>query len=106
MTSELTTYPGYRFPAEVISHAIWLYHVFGLSFRDVELLLAERGIPVTHESIRQWAVPPQHLDPIALTGGAQPGDWPAGAQAVEGVALVGAHHFDAAAPGRPGVGLD
>ncbi len=52
MTSEFATYPGYRFPIEIISHAIWLYHVFGLSFRDVELLLAERGIAVTHEMNR------------------------------------------------------
>jgi putative transposase len=35
MTSEPATYPGYRFPAEIISHAIWLYHLFGLSFRNV-----------------------------------------------------------------------
>jgi transposase-like protein len=46
MTSEPATFPGYRFPAEIISYAIWLYHVFGLSFRDVELILAERGITV------------------------------------------------------------
>ena len=46
MTSEPATYPGYRFPAEIISHAIWLYHLFGLSFRDVELILADRGIVV------------------------------------------------------------
>ena len=56
MTPEPATYPGYRFPAKVISHAVWLCHVFGLSFRDVELLLAERGIMVTHESIRQWCL--------------------------------------------------
>src|SRR5215211_7358516 len=56
MTSEPATYPGYRFPAEIISYAVWLYHVFGLSFREVELLLAERGITVTHESIRQWCL--------------------------------------------------
>src|SRR3954471_24624370 len=56
MTSEPATYPGYRLPAEVISHAVWLYHVFGLSLLDVELLLAERGITVTHESIRQWCL--------------------------------------------------
>ena len=54
MMSEPATYPGYRFPAAVIHHAVWLYHVFGLSLRDVELILAERGIVVTHESIRQW----------------------------------------------------
>ena len=46
MTSEPATYPGYRFPAEIISHAVWLYHLFGLSFRDVELILADRGIVV------------------------------------------------------------
>jgi putative transposase len=36
----------HRFPAEIISHAVWLYHVFSLSLRDVELLLAERGVAV------------------------------------------------------------
>ena len=39
---------------EVISPAVWLYHRFSLSFRDVEDLLAERGITVTYETIRQW----------------------------------------------------
>ena len=38
MTSDPVTYPGYRFPAEIISHAVWLYHVFSLSLRDVELI--------------------------------------------------------------------
>ena len=56
MTSEPATYPGYRFPAEVIGHATWLFHVFGLSLRDVELILAERGVRVTHESVRQWCL--------------------------------------------------
>ena len=56
MTTEPATYPGYRFPAEVIGHAVWQYHVFGLSLRDVELILAERGVCVTHESIRQWCL--------------------------------------------------
>ena len=56
MTLTPTTYPGYRFPAAIIGHAIWLYHVFGLSLRDVELILAERGILVTHESIRRWCI--------------------------------------------------
>ena len=44
----------HRFPAEIISHAVWLYHVFSLSFRDVELLLAERGVPVSYETVRRW----------------------------------------------------
>ena len=47
-------YRGYRFPPEIISHAVWLYFRFHLSFRDVQDLLAERGITVSHESIRQW----------------------------------------------------
>jgi putative transposase len=56
MLSGPTSYPGYRFPAEVIHHATWLYHVFSLSLRDVELILAERGVAVSHESIRRWCV--------------------------------------------------
>ena len=44
----------HRFPTEVISHAVWLYHVFSLSLRDVELLLAERGIIVSYETVRRW----------------------------------------------------
>src|ERR1700685_1573156 len=48
--------PCYRqlFPAEIISHAVWLYHVFSVSLRDVELLLAERGIVVSYETVRRW----------------------------------------------------
>jgi putative transposase len=56
MTSEPTTYAGCRFPAEIISYAVWLYHVFGLSLREVELILAAWGIVVSHESIRQWCL--------------------------------------------------
>src|ERR1700756_1221758 len=44
----------HRFPAEIISHAVWLYHVFSLSRRDVELLVAERGIAVSYETVRRW----------------------------------------------------
>jgi transposase-like protein len=47
-------YHGYRFPPEIISHAVWLYHRFCLSFRDVEDLLAERGVVVSYETIRSW----------------------------------------------------
>ena len=47
MTSPVPSYHGYRFPPEIISHAIWLYYRFGLSFRDVEDLLVERDITVT-----------------------------------------------------------
>jgi putative transposase len=44
----------HRFPAEIISHAVWLYDVFNLSLRDIELLLAERGIVVSYETVRRW----------------------------------------------------
>ena len=48
-------YRGFRFSAEVIEHAVWLYHCFSLSLRDVETILAARGIVVSYESIRDWA---------------------------------------------------
>jgi putative transposase len=54
MNTNTPTYQGYRFPPDIISHAVWLYHRFCLSFRDVEDLLAERGIIVSYETIRQW----------------------------------------------------
>ena len=44
----------HRFRAEIISQAVWLYHVFSLSLRDVELLLAERGVVASYETIRRW----------------------------------------------------
>ena len=49
-------YAGYRFPAEVISHAVWLYFRFPLSLRMVEEMVAARGIVVSHETVRQWAL--------------------------------------------------
>jgi putative transposase len=48
------TYKRHRFPAEIIAHAVWLYFRFALSYRDVEELLAERGVYVTYETVRQW----------------------------------------------------
>jgi putative transposase len=47
---------GFRFPPEMISHAVWLYLRFSLSFRDVEELLAQRGIVVSDETVRQWSL--------------------------------------------------
>jgi len=47
-------YKRYRFPAEIIQYAVWLYHRFNLSHRDIEDLLAERGICVSYEAIRLW----------------------------------------------------
>lgn len=55
MTKMPDPYHGFRFPAEIISHAVWLYHGFSLSLRDVETILAQRGIVVSYESIRRPA---------------------------------------------------
>jgi transposase-like protein len=52
---------GYRLPPEIIQHAIWLYIRFTLSFRDVEDLLAERGIMVSYETVRRWV---NHFGPM------------------------------------------
>ncbi len=55
MKAQSNSYHGYSYPAEIISHTVWLYHRFTLSFCDIEDLLAERGIVVTYETIRQWS---------------------------------------------------
>ena len=55
MNAKTPSYHGHRFPPEIISHAVWLYYRFCLSFRDVEDLLAMRGVIVTYETIRQWS---------------------------------------------------
>lgn len=52
----MRTYKRHRYPPQVISHTIWLYHRFTLSFRDVEEILASRGVIVSYESIRQWCL--------------------------------------------------
>jgi putative transposase len=52
---------GYRFPPEIIQQAIWLYLRFTLSLRDVEDLLAERGIMVSYETVRRWV---NHFGPM------------------------------------------
>jgi putative transposase len=49
-------YPGFRHPAGIISHVVWLYFRFSLSYRDIEELMASRGIFVTYETIRQWVL--------------------------------------------------
>jgi putative transposase len=55
------SYARYRFPPEIIHRAIWLYLRFTLSLRDVEDLLAERGVPVSYETIRRWV---NHFGPM------------------------------------------
>ena len=50
------SYVGYRFPPVIIQQAVWLYARFTLRFRDVENLLAERGIMVSYETVRRWVI--------------------------------------------------
>ena len=50
------SYARHRFPPDVIRHAVWLYLRFTLSYRDVEELLAERGLDVSYETIRRWVL--------------------------------------------------
>lgn len=52
---DLSRIKGFRFPLSVIGYAVWAYHRFALSLRDVEDLLAERGVSVSYETIRDWA---------------------------------------------------
>jgi len=54
--SSVSRYKGHRFPAEIISHCVWLYFRFSLSFRDVEEMMAERGVVVSYESVREWCL--------------------------------------------------
>ena len=61
MRSQSASYHGYRFPPDIISHAVWLYYRFCLSFRDAEDLLAQRGVTVTYETIRPWC---QRFGPV------------------------------------------
>jgi putative transposase len=53
MTSPPDPHYRHRFPAEIIGYAVWLYHVFSLSLRDVELIPAERGVVVSYETVRR-----------------------------------------------------
>ena len=52
----MNTYKRHRFPPDIISYSVWLYHRFNLSHRDIEDLLAERGITVSREAIRFWCI--------------------------------------------------
>ena len=62
------SYSGYRFPPEIIQQATWLYVRFTLSFRDVEDLLAERGILVSYETVRRWV---NHFGPVIAARSSQ-----------------------------------
>ena len=56
MNESTSRYFGFRHPGEIISHAVWLYYRFTLSFRNVEEIMVSRGVDVTYESVRQWCL--------------------------------------------------
>ena len=56
----MSTYKRHRFHPSIISYAVWIYYRFNLSFRDIEDLLAEKGISVSYEAIRLWCIVKQH----------------------------------------------
>ena len=56
MMTTPSLYRGFRFPAEIIEQAVWLYRCFSLSLRDVELILAARGVVVSDETVRDWGI--------------------------------------------------
>jgi hypothetical protein len=64
------SYRGYRFSATVISHCVWLYFRFSLSYRDVEEMMAERGVVVSYETIREWCQSSDSRTPNARAQGA------------------------------------
>ncbi len=71
MNSRINPYKRHRYPAEIIQYAVWLYYRFNLSHRDIEDLLAERGIVVSYESIRCWCnkFGPKGIDKLTSTRG-------------------------------------
>src|SRR6476619_1911434 len=56
MVTSSSLYHRHRFPAEIISHCVWLYFRFALSFRDIEEMLAMRGVILTYETVREWCL--------------------------------------------------
>ncbi|SBW17815.1 hypothetical protein FDG2_0384 [Candidatus Protofrankia californiensis] len=62
------SYKGYRYPAEIISHCVWLYHRFPLNFREVEELMLARGVIVSYETVRQWCATFGPTGSVACSG--------------------------------------
>src|SRR5213592_245759 len=56
MSTSASLYYRHRFPTEIISHCVWLYFRFALSFRDVEEMLAMRGVTLSYETVREWCL--------------------------------------------------
>ena len=72
--ADTARYKNHRFPGEIISHGVWLYYRFPLSYRDVQELLFERGVTVSHEAMRQWCRKFGQDDANRLRRRPQPGD--------------------------------
>ena len=77
MNNDAPSYRRHRFPPEIISHAVWLYHRFCPNFRDFEALLAKRGVAVSHEEIRCWCVKfgPKYAALLRRRQGRMGGTW-------------------------------
>ena len=56
MSPTSSRYRGFRFPDEIINQAVWLYHCFSLSLRELELLLTAQGVVVSYKAIREWSL--------------------------------------------------
>ncbi|GCE44349.1 mobile element protein [Rhodococcus wratislaviensis] len=54
MTTEASLHKGHRYPVEIISHCVWLYHRFALNLRNISEMRLERGIMFAHTTIRRW----------------------------------------------------
>ena len=65
MHTSACLYHRHRLPAEIISHCVWLYFRFALSARDVEEMLAMRGVVLTYETIREWRLKAIYVKAIA-----------------------------------------
>src|SRR5664279_5130315 len=92
------SYAGYRFPPEIIRQAIWLYLRFTLSLRDVEDLLAERGVAVSYETVRRWV---NHFGPIIAAEQSSPPAPPTRCKALWPMCLTPSYRCAAARASSP-----
>ena len=88
---DFPSYRGYRFPATILSHCVWLYFRFSLSYRDVEELMAQRGIVVSHDTVRERCHKSSHAETRTLERNSFASDWKRSA-----VRAMGHHHPEAA----------
>ena len=77
MTAAGSSYKGFRFPPEIISHCVWLYHRLPLSLRDVQELMLQRGVEVSYETIRAWCdrLGPEYANQLRRRGRRRGDNW-------------------------------